>query len=79
MFTSDSKAQCGNGWLDPDMGYGPPPPPECFTFLGAECPRPKFQAYSNLSAGEVACRACLESLGNITVKGHCTMETQYTW
>ena len=79
VFTSDSKAQCGNGWLDPDMGFGPPPPPECFAFLGAECPRPKFQAYSNISAGEVACRTCLEKLGNITAKGNCTMETQYSW
>lgn len=21
--------KCGNGWIDPDAGYGPPPPPEC--------------------------------------------------
>jgi hypothetical protein len=81
VFTADSEAQCGNGWLDPDSGFGPPSPPECLAFLGADtgCPRPKFQAYSNVSEGEAACHMCLEELGNITAQANCTMETSYTW
>lgn len=81
VFTSDPEANCGNGWLDPDSGFGPPSPPECLAFLGADtgCPRPKFQAYGNISEGEAACRTCIEELGNITAQANCTMETSYTW
>ena len=48
VFSTDAEAQCGNGWIDPDAGYGPPTPPECFALLGADtgCPRPKFQVLS---------------------------------
>ena len=81
VFTADSEAQCGNGWLDPDGGFGPPSPPECLAFLGADtgCPRPKFQAFSNISKGEAACRTCLEELGNITAAANCSQYTSYSW
>ena len=79
VFTSDAEAQCGNGWIDPDAGYGPPTPPECTTLLSADtgCPRPKFQADPNITEGEAACQVCIYELGNITALGNCSEEIPY--
>jgi hypothetical protein len=48
--------KCGNGWLDPAGGWGPPPPPQCIDYLENACPRPKFQAMG--ASGADACLTC---------------------
>lgn len=70
--------KCGNGWMDPDGGWGPPLPPSCLDFLATACPRPKFQA-QGVQAGEAACSTCYQSVSDKATAANCSSMESRTW